>query len=91
MKRLLASWTDPSNNVGLFVMKGAGEKAFCAGMFLRLEYSILYLVFLSTGGDVKTVWQKIHDKRELREICEFFKVEYQMNNMLAVSPVPQVD
>lgn len=42
------------------------------------------------GGDVKTVWQKIHDKKSILEITEFFKVEYQMNNMLAVSPVPQV-
>ena len=39
---------------------------------------------------MKTVWQKIHDKKDIKEITEFFKVEYQMNNMLAVSPVPQV-
>lgn len=31
MKDLLRSWCAPGSGVGLFVMKGAGEKAFCAG------------------------------------------------------------
>ncbi|CAM9186905.1 unnamed protein product, partial [Ectocarpus fasciculatus] len=72
MKQLLTKWCAPDSGVGLLMMKGAGEKAFCA------------------GGDVKTVWQKIHDKKDIKEVTEFFKVEYQMNNMLAVSPVPQI-
>lgn len=31
MKQLLQTWTAPDSSVGLFMMKGAGEKAFCAG------------------------------------------------------------
>ena len=41
MKHLLSEWFDPANRVGLFVMKGAGEKAFCAGEISRQYLSMV--------------------------------------------------
>jgi hypothetical protein len=43
------------------------------------------------GGDVKGIWQMIHDKKaDINAITNFFRVEYTMNYMLAKSKVPQV-
>lgn len=35
MKQLLNKWCAPDSGVGLLMMKGAGEKAFCAGTAAR--------------------------------------------------------
>jgi 3-hydroxyisobutyryl-CoA hydrolase len=90
MKKYLQIWSQPDSRVGLIIMKGAGEKAFCAG--LRLVCALdATLNYLYKGGDVRSIWQKIHEKKSINEICEFFKVEYQMNYMLATSSIPQVN
>jgi len=65
---------DKDDSCGLLILKGAGEKAFCA------------------GGDVVGVRNSaIRDPSE-REVApeEFFRVEYQFDQRVAVNTLPQV-
>ena len=81
MKSHLLDWRGNLQPPHLFVLKGAGGKAFCA------------------GGDVKTVWQELHDRGASIPIgtgerglvhTDFFRQEYEMNYLLGTSKVVQV-
>ncbi|KAN0023007.1 hypothetical protein ACTFIU_009090 [Dictyostelium citrinum] len=62
---------------GVVVMKGAGEKAFCAGGDIRAIYDYKHL-----SEDQKSKTQDIGDL--------FFREEYILNNLIGANPIPQV-
>lgn len=79
LRGLFQKWQQP-NDVKAVILKGAGGKSFCA------------------GGDVKSIWEEIKKgdlinlgtgKRGLLS-SDFFRVEYEMNYLMANSKSPQV-
>jgi enoyl-CoA hydratase len=78
IKHLFSSWSSDSS-VAAILMRGEGEKAFCA------------------GGDVKSMYHAIKEKGPTigngsrgEPSADFFRDEYEMNYLLAHSPIPQV-
>jgi enoyl-CoA hydratase/carnithine racemase len=95
IKSLLHAWSsDPS--VSSMLMRGEGEKAFCAGE--QQTHHPLSLFLLSTpGGDVKSMYHALKERGPTIGVgqrgepsADFFRDEYEMNYLLACSPVPQV-
>jgi enoyl-CoA hydratase/carnithine racemase len=68
-----------SSSSSAMVMKGAGDKAFCAGGDVKSLYDDVV-----AGGD--TLGKGIVGRMS----TDFFKEEYEMNYMLGTSPIPQV-
>ncbi|KAK5576793.1 hypothetical protein RB653_007937 [Dictyostelium firmibasis] len=62
---------------GVVVMKGAGEKAFCAGGDIRAIYDYKQL-----NSEQKSQTKDIGDL--------FFREEYILNNLIGNNPIPQV-
>ncbi|EGG15117.1 3-hydroxyisobutyryl-Coenzyme A hydrolase [Cavenderia fasciculata] len=62
------------------VMKGAGEKAFCAGGDIRAIYD----------GCNPTARKTLSPEQQLEAGDKFFREEYQLNHLIYTSPVPQV-
>ncbi|GAM18943.1 hypothetical protein SAMD00019534_021180, partial [Acytostelium subglobosum LB1] len=68
-------WHTLRDGDGVIIMKGAGEKAFCAGGDIRAIYDGSRPSVLKTG-------QEPDDS--------FFTEEYTLNNLIGTSPIPQV-
>jgi len=82
MNKLLSETINVKDtDVGAFLLKGAGEKAFCAGGDVK---SLWMELTKSEKQDEIGIGKpgQLH--------TDFFRVEYMMNHMLAESEVPQV-
>jgi len=76
------------SHVGLFILKGSGSKAFCAGGDVKSIWQELY------GPSAATAVGSWQDRARLATrgtlATDFFLKEYQMNYMLSRSAVPQL-
>lgn len=80
MRDILLKWkNNTSNDVGAFVMKGAGGKSFCAGGDVKSVWTDI----ISGDSNIGT------GKPGLLS-SDFFRTEYQMNYLLGTSNIPQV-
>jgi len=68
-----------SSSSSAMIMKGAGEKAFCAGGDVKSLYEDVVAGGPTLGKGVSG-----------RMSTDFFKEEYEMNYMLGTSPIPQI-
>lgn len=79
------------SHVGLFILKGSGSKAFCAGGDVKSIWQELYGPSSSASAGAVGSWQ---DRARLATrgtlATDFFLQEYQMNYMLSRSVVPQL-
>lgn len=82
MKKILTERINhPSSTVSSFIMKGVGEKAFCAGGDIKGLYQSVKNE-LDNGRDIQPIPGKIH--------IDFFKHEYILDYLLATSNKPQI-
>lgn len=72
-----------------FIMKGTGNKAFCAGGDVKSVYQEIIKTY-PLGTSIP--FDDIHfgSGRPGKLANDFFRVEYQMNYLLGTSPIPQI-
>ena len=75
---LFQDWQQVGGDVKLVVMRGAGDRAFCAGGDIRFLHECAS-GYAATG-----------DPAALSPAHEFFRAEYTLNNVLGTSRVPVV-
>lgn len=79
MKKVLTERINhPSSTVSHFIMKGVGEKAFCAGGDIKT----LYTSVISEKDEIQAYPGKIH--------VDFFRHEYILDYLLGTSNKPQI-
>lgn len=78
MRKVLSeSVNHPTSNVSSFIVKGSGEKAFCAGGDIKTLYNSVI-----AEAKVEPTPGKMH--------VDFFRYEYILDHMLGTSQKPQV-
>ena len=86
VKDALLRWRrDPGDRPSVFVVKGAGGKAFCAGGDVKTVWQELQDL-RSTASPSTAIGSGTRGSVH----SDFFRVEYEMNYLLGTSEVPQV-
>lgn len=82
---MLIKWKSSSSpEIGVFIVKGVGGKAFCAGGDVKSIWQDIQNV--KNAGEEKVIGTGQPGKL----FSDFFRVEYQMNYLLGTSTIPQV-
>src|SRR3546814_18320657 len=76
LAKQLHRWAD-APDIAFVILKGAGEKAFCAGGDLHSLYKAMQE---NTGGDA---WGNAHAR-------EFFQIEYQLDYQIHTNSKPSI-
>lgn len=78
-----SEWSSNNNNnsskIDLVIMRGSGDKAFCAGGDIKAVYDAKKNPSSKSGGEA-----------EEPITSAFFREEYDLNNMIATLPFPQI-
>jgi enoyl-CoA hydratase/carnithine racemase len=84
LKSLLLQWRDEDEGRRplLFVVKGAGDRSFCAGGDVKAVWQELQ--------EMRTRSQSVGTGARGSLHVDFFRTEYEMNYLLATSLVPQI-